>query len=159
MSIPPHLVLISEVLPVQRRDFTLSDPTLLNPNNANPLYDGEWLELDSSYKLVRGASGEGALPAWQLFAERGRYDTQAIAKAPVLFIGGYEAETTIVTLAGLAVGSALSVTDVTVDAASKRGLALTGTGSGEHMIVGYVTRVLSDRVRFWKVEPQWKHHA
>ena len=159
MSTPPHLTLISEVLPVQRRDFTLTDPTLLNPNNANPLYDGEWLELDSSYKLVRGGAGEGANPAWQLFAERGRYDTQAISKAPILFIGGYEAETSIVNLTGLSVGSPLSVNDVTVDATTKRGLALTGVTSGEHLIVGYVTRVLTSTVRFWKVEPQWKHHA
>jgi len=36
MSLAPNLTLISEVLPVQRRDFTLTDPTILNPNATNP---------------------------------------------------------------------------------------------------------------------------
>jgi hypothetical protein len=160
MSIPPFLTLISEVLPVQRRDFYVTDPTLLNPNNANPLIDGEWLELDSNYKLVRGASGEGTNPAWQMFAERGRYDTQAIGKVPVLFMGGYEAETQVATLTSLVVGSPLEVTDVTFQSLTRRGLALSATSSGEHLIFGYVTRVFSDRVRYWYPgTPVWKHHA
>ena len=78
MSIAPYMNLISEVLPVQRRDFYMADATLLNPNNANPVLDGEWLQLDSTYKLTRGASGNVAVPSWQLFAERGRFDTQSI---------------------------------------------------------------------------------
>ena len=55
MSNAPYLTLISEVLPVQRRDFYLADPTLLNPNVSNPILDGEWLALDSDYKLARGS--------------------------------------------------------------------------------------------------------
>lgn len=156
MSTPPYLTLISEVLPVQRRDFYAANTALLNPSNANPLLDGEWLELDSSYKLARG-SGEQAAPAWQLFAEKGRYDTQAIGKVPVLFMGGYEARSKIVDLAGLAVGNALVVQDVTVGGQTKRGLAKLGAGAGEHLIFGYVTRVLTDSVQFWHMTFDWKH--
>ncbi len=159
MSLPPYLTLVSEVLPVQRRDFYAADPTLLNPNNANPLYDGEWLEIDSNYKLARG-SGEAVNVSYVLFAERGRYDTQAIGKVPVLFMGGFEAETKIVNLSSLVVGSQLMVTDVTVNSQSKRGLALAAVSSGEHLLFGVVTRVFSDRIRFWYPGlPVWKHHA
>src|ERR1043166_6304071 len=104
MSQAPYFNLISEVLPVQRRDFYLADPTLLNPNVSNPILDGEFLSLANNDKLVRGSS-EQAAPAWQVFAERGRYDTQAIGKTVVLFIGGYEAESAIVDVSGAAVGA------------------------------------------------------
>jgi len=161
MSTPPYMTLISEVLPVIRRDFVIADPTLLNPNNANPLYDGEWLQLDTNYKAARGADGSGVheaiVPSWQLFAERGRYDTQSIQKAPLLFIGGYEAETSIYLVTGLSIGDPLVVQDVTIDGVTKRGLAKLPVGSGEHMIVGYVTRLPTGKVRYYKTEPHWKH--
>lgn len=161
MSTAPFLTLISEVLPVQRRDFAIANPALLNPNNANPLVDGEWLQLNSSYALARGADGSGIheaiVPSWQLFAERGRYDTQAIQKAPVLFMGGYEAECKVVNLTSAAVGAALVVADVTFQAVTKRGLAVLGAGTGEHLIFGYITRVYSDRLRYWCPNaPAWK---
>lgn len=154
MSTAPFLTLVSEVLPVQRRDFYLANPALLNPNNANPLLDGEWLQLDANYKIGRGADGSGTheaiVPSWQLFAERGRYDTQAIGKAPILFTGGYEAESKIVDLTGATVGSALVVQDVTFQAiAGRRGLKVLGAGTGEHLIFGFITRVFSDRLRYW----------
>lgn len=154
MSTAPYLTLISEVLPIQRRDFYMADPLLLNPNNAQPLLDGEWLQLDSSYNLARG-SGEQAVPAFQVFAERGRYDTQAIGKTSVLFMGAYEAETSVYTSTGLGVGDALVVQDVTVGGLTKRGVAKLGAGAGLHLIFGYVTRVLTGKVRFIR-ELGWK---
>lgn len=155
MSLAPNLNLLSDLVPVQKRDFYMADPTLLNPNVTNPVLDGEWLELDSSYKLVRGSS-EQAKPAWQLFAERGRYDTQAIGKAPVLFLGMYEAECSIVDTAGAAVGDALVVQDVTIGGLTKRGLKKLGVGGGEHMIFGYVTKVLSGKLRYIHIGFDWK---
>jgi len=162
MSTAPFLTLVTEVLPVNRRDFYISDPTLLNPNNANPLLDGEWLQLDSSYKAARGADGSGTheaiVPSWQLFAERGRYDTQAIGKAPVLFLGGYEAECKVVDVTGASVGNALVVQDVTFQSLTRRGLKVLGVTSGEHLIFAYVTRVFTDRLRYWCPNaPAWKH--
>lgn len=152
----PYMTLISEVLPVQRRDFPIANTALLNPGNANPLVDGEWLQLDSTYKLARG-SGTQATPAWQVFAERGRYDTQAIGKIPVLFIGGYEAETSIVDLTGLSVGDQLVVADVTVGGVAKRGLDKISAVAGNYLVFAYVTRLVgTDKVRYW-VNPGWKN--
>lgn len=143
----PNLELFSEVMPIQRRDFALAATDLLNPLNANPLLDGEFLELNASYQLARG-SGIQTAPAWVVFAERGRYDTQAIGKTVVLFNGGYEAESRIANLAGLSVGSPLMVSDVTVDALTKKGLLL--ATSGNRRIFGHVTRLPGNgRVRFW----------
>lgn len=148
MSLAPYLTLISELLPVQRRDFYLNDPTLLNPNNANPVVDGEFLELNASYKLVRG-TGNNLNPAFQLFAERGRYDTQAIGKAPVLFIGGFEAESAICDLTGMAINDMLVVADVTVGGLVKRGLKKIPAASGTYGVVGRVTRLPgSGKVRY-----------
>lgn len=144
----PNFNLVSELMPVQRRDFDLAVPDLLNPDNANPLLDGEFLELNASYQMVRG-SGEAAAMSWPVFAERGRYDTQAIGKTVLLFNGAYEAETRIADLTGLAVGDLLVVQDVTVDSLTKRGLA-EAAGAGQHFIVGQVTRLPGNgRVRFW----------
>lgn len=144
----PNFNLISEVMTVQRRDFTMAVTALLNPNNANPLIDGEWLELNASYQLIRG-SGAGSFMSHPVFAERGRYDTQAIGKVPVLFGGMYEAETRVADLTGLAVGDFLVVDDVTVDALTRKGL-LEASGAGRHYVVGQVTRLPgSGIVRFW----------
>lgn len=156
MSTAPYMTLVSEVLPIQRRDFYVANTALLNPLNANPILDGEWLELDSTYKLARGAGAPQATPAWQVWAERGRYDTQAIGKLPVLFIGGYEAETSICDVAGCSVGSQLVVANVTVGGQTKRGLDLIPAGAGQYLIFAYVTRLVgTTKLRYW-VNPGWK---
>lgn len=133
MSFAPNMTLLSPVLPVDRRDFPLADPTILNPVGANPLLDGEWLEFDSSQNLKR-ASGAGVNPAFAVFSERGRYDTQAIQKVPVLFLGPYHAQTLIFTATSIVAGSPLMVTDVTYQSLTRRGLALATSGN---MIVAY----------------------
>lgn len=149
MSIAPTLTLVSELLPVQRRDFALAVPGLLDPNNANPLVQGEWLGLNSSYQLARG-TGEQAKPTWQCHMERGRYDSQAIGKTMVLFIGGYEAYTTICDTTGLSIGDPLVVNDVTVGGLTKQGLKKP-SGAGAHTVVAYVTRLPSTGVvQFWR---------
>lgn len=148
MSTAPNFTLISELMSIQRRDFDLAVPDLLNPINANPLLDGEWLSINAAYQLARGA-GEVAKPTWPVFMERGRYDTQAIGKTMVLFGGFYEAETRIVNVAGLVVGDFLVVADVNVDGTVKKGL-IEAAGAGQHWVVGIVTKPPANgRVRFW----------
>ncbi len=134
---------------VDRRDFYVSDPTLLNPNSANPLIDGEWVELDDTYKVDRGSGNGGSQGAYQVFAERGRYDTQAIGKTPLLFLGGYEAETTVCDLTGVVVGMPLIIKDVTVGGLTRRGLARLPAGAGTYWTVARCTRLPGNgKVRF-----------
>jgi len=87
---------------------------VFNPDSANPLYEGEWLELTnaSAPKFTRGATGAptantgsvnqeasgtqtlGAVPCFMHFAERGRYDAQMTKKAHcVTGPGGFEFKT------------------------------------------------------------------
>ena len=152
MSFAPHLTLVTDLLPIIRRDFPLADTSILNPNATNPLLDGEWLQLNSSYQLTRGAAGDVVVPTWQVFSERGRYDTQAIGKVPVLFLGGYEAETDIADFTGLAVGDKLMVSDVTIGGQVKKGLKKT-TATGK-VVVAWVTRLIGSgadqKVRYYR---------
>lgn len=165
MSVAPYLTLISEVLPVQRRDFSVAVSAILNPDDANPLLDGEWLSLDAAYKLVRYSDTTAVVggatinygvtvPSFQVFAERGRYDTQAIGKVPVLMIGGYEAETTIANdpAGTMAVNDALIIASVTVGGvAGKKGLKKLPTDVGRYLVVGHVTRISGAKVRYLKL--------
>jgi hypothetical protein len=140
MSSAPNLTLISEVTPLMRRDFTLTDTTLLNPVAANPLVDGEWLEMDSASYTVKRGTGEAASNSWPVFSLRGQYDTQAIGKACLLYAGAFEAETSIVNTTSIVVGSFLVVADVTIGGLTKRGLKL-AAGAGQHMVVGVCTKL------------------
>jgi hypothetical protein len=97
--------LVSDIIPVVRRDFPLADGSLVDPFNTNVLIDGEWMVVNDAQKLVRatdiGTAGLKAKNAtrrvrsFPLFAERGRTDVQAIRKNVVLYGGWYEAETRI----------------------------------------------------------------
>jgi hypothetical protein len=151
----PNFVLISELQTLHRRDFPLADATLLPPLNSNALVDGEWLELNASYQLARGGAGEGTQAAvFPVHTERGRYDTQAISKVNVLYLGQYEAETVIADTTGIAVGTALVVNDVNTQGfASRRGLkARAGAQATGVVIVGFVTKTytlgVGGKVRF-----------
>jgi hypothetical protein len=135
----------SEFQTIHRKSFELADNAILNPNNANPLVIGEFLQLTTAYKMARG-SADGVVPAFCYFAEQGRYETQAIGKGPFLFGGFYEADTKVMdaTLEATitAVGQPLMVNDVTIGGVVKRGLsALPATPAGTEYVVGYVTRL------------------
>jgi hypothetical protein len=152
---------VTDVLPLQRRDFPLNDPTLAQPLNAVALVDGEWMVINSSYKLVRasdiatlgtaGGIGVASLRSFPLFAERGRYDTQAIAgtKMPIIFRGEYEFDTRIFDASAVC-GSGLAITTVmqglkvaTVALGGRNYCGLVGHGgSGDSSpVIGYVTRL------------------
>lgn len=147
----PNFTLISELQTLTRYDFTVTNPALLNPLNANPIVDGEWLELDSNYQLIRGAPGagvhEGTAPAHVVHTEQGRYDVQGLGKVNVLYLGMYEAET-YVTDTGYSptLGDRLTVQDVSFNSLTRRGLNV--AASTGKMVVGFVTKVYSGQKKF-----------
>jgi hypothetical protein len=132
--------LVSEFQVIQRRPFELADLTILNPNSANPILDGEFLRLNTSYKMYRDTVNPSVIPSYCYFAERGRYETQAIGKGPFLYMGWYEADTKIMDATGLGIGSYLEVDDVSIGGVNKRALKLQTTGYA----VGVVTRLPAD---------------
>lgn len=128
----------SPVEKVERRDFPVADRSILNPNGANPLLDGEFMELDATTptKVIRAG---GDKLCWAVFAERGRSDTQAVGKVPLLYMGAYEADTLIMDSTAMTHGAALMVDDVTIATLTKSGLKLHGGGS--ELVIGYVMRL------------------
>lgn len=137
--------LVSEFQTIHRRPFELVDPTILNPTATLPLLDGEFLELDqTTYKMLRGSANPSAVPTFAYFAERGRYEVQAIQKGPFLYLGPYEADTLIMDATSLQVGSKLEVGNVTFGGGTRRGLKLATSG----VVVGYVTRLPANNKNF-----------
>lgn len=137
--------LVSEFQTIQRRPFELAAPELLDPTNVNPLLDGEFLELNSTYKMARGTVNPALVPSFAYFAERGRYEVQAIQKGPFLFLGAYEADTLIFDPSGITtIGQKLEVNNVTIGPVTKRGLKIYSSG----LVVGYVTRLPGDNKNF-----------
>ncbi len=146
----------SDILATQRRDFALNDPTLANPLNAVALVDGEWMVINSSYKIVRATAiasvGDPALQtSYPLIAERGRYDVQANSqrKMPIIFMGDYEADTRIFDAAVsigsgapiTAAGQPLKVATITIGTRNYTGLVGHGGTADNNPIVGRVTRL------------------
>jgi hypothetical protein len=137
----PNFTLITELQVTLRRDFPLAVPGILNPLDSQPLVEGEWLELNSDYALVRGSTSPATtLAMFPIHTERGRYDTQAIQKATVLFAGPYEAETLVHgDLTGLGIGDSLEVTNITdAGGITRRGLIKAVSGKA---VVGFVTKL------------------
>lgn len=151
MSYAPHMELVTELLPLLRRDFYTD--LSLNPDAAEPLVDGEWLQLLDNYKCGRALSplaAEPVVPNYPVWAERGRYDIQAIGKVPLLMGPLYEFDTDIVNSShGFQVGDPAVVATVTAAGGSKKGLIKpSGTGV-QHLVVAWCTRLpASGKVRF-----------
>lgn len=152
---------VSDLLPIQRRDFALADKTLSDPLNAVALVDGEWMTLDASSKLIRGSAigtlatsggaGLAAVRTFPLFAERGRYDVRAMAekKMPILYRGDFEFDTRVFDAAasggsGAAITTmlqALKVGTVAIGSRNYCGLIGHGGSADTDPVVGYVTRL------------------
>jgi len=149
----------SRVSDVYRRDFPISDD-LKNPLAAEPVLDGEWLQLNTDTQAVRlagagapyvdaGADNAGLVPSFPVFAESGRYDVQVTGLCPLLYLNAFEAETKIYDSTGLYPGAPLEVADIEYPAGSgvdRRGLRLQSDPT--HFVVGRVIKLLADRVRF-----------
>lgn len=172
---------VTDILPLHRRDFALATPGLADPLDAVALVDGEWMVINSSYKIERatditthghdGAGGRAAQLAYPLFAERGRSDVLALAvrKMPIIFLGQYEFDTRIFDATDTwATGSAadtvgmplkvatISVANITGAARNFTGLVGHGGLSDPYPVAGYMTRKPADnggKLRFINALP------
>lgn len=147
---------VSDVLPIQRKDLSLADPSLALPDNAQALIDGEWVTIDSSYKWARAAAigtpGTAAtVRSFPVFFERGRSDRLGMAerKTTCLFRGEWEFDTRVYD-ASATVGSGAPISSVlqplkvaTITIGSRNFVGLVGHGGAADTspVVGYVTRL------------------
>lgn len=142
---------VSNLLQVQTRDFPLVDPDLANPFNAACLVDGEWMAVNSDYKLVRASdiatpAAAATLLSYPLWAERGRYDVQAMGerKMPVIYLNGaWEFDTRIFDATSMTHNCRVAVATITIGSRNYSGLVYNGTiaAPGAGITVGFVTRL------------------
>lgn len=135
------LEFIDDVIPLIRRSYELATGLSINPNATNPLLQGEWLEEFAADGLVatRGSVNPAIVPAYPIFSERGRSDTQAINKVSlILGPSGSQADTDIFDSTGITLGEGLCVADVTIASLTKRGLV---QASGAGKVVAYCTKL------------------
>ncbi len=134
---------------LNRPPFEVADKDLLNPRVASPkvpLMDGEFLQLNSEYKLVRAT--DLVAPAYALIEWSGAYETQASGKVAVLMGNTYMADTIVFDATSLVLHSPLQHGDVTVGGLTRRGLVLR---TATNLILGYVTKLPASnggRLRF-----------
>ncbi len=141
---------VSNLLQLQTRDYPLLDPTLANPMNSVCLVDGEWVSVDTNGKLIRASAiGTPADPAtllsYPLWAERGRTDVQAMGsrKAPLLYLGPWEADTRIFDATSMVHNGRVAVQTITLGGRNYSGLVANGTiaAPGAGITVGFITRL------------------
>lgn len=144
---------VSDILPIWRRDFSLADKTLADPNNALCIIDGEFLTLDTNYKLIRACdvtngSAVAAVKSFPCFSERGRSDRMGMSekKTDVLFRGEWEFDTRVFDAAA---GShpittplqGVKAATITIGTRNFVGLIGHGGSADTDPVVGYVTRL------------------
>lgn len=160
-----NVSIISGLEYVDRRDYYLTIPDILSPlytGTGGPLVEGEWLVLGTDQKLRRNVTGsapheETFVNTFMVWAENGRFDTQAIQKVPVIRWDQFEAVTYVVDTTGLVEGDRLVVKDITFDGiAGRRGLAK-ATGTGSHIIFGHFIKTVTENnrtgIQFFRVQP------
>lgn len=124
-----------------RRNFEIANPALLDPSQANSLIDGEYMQLDSSYKLIRSA--DASKPSFAIIEDRGDYGVQ-VHKRPAVVIGTYVAQTLVyaTAIASSPFGTALEVGTVnkaSLGGVNRAGLVARTTG----LVVGYIMKPAS----------------
>jgi hypothetical protein len=141
---PQTFKLTSEFISVLTRPFPAALPADLDPVGVRPLVMGEFLQLDSAYKMERGGDNNGAsldpaaVPSYAVFSEQGDYAVQATGKVSVLYMHSYEADTMIFDPTGLTLGEKLEVVDwEDAGGVVRRGLGQYVAGH----VVGHVTRL------------------
>lgn len=147
MSTVQTFKLVTELIPLIRRDLEVNSINFVDPEHADVILMGEFVELNDSYKLIRGSGSD--VPHFAVFVERGRSDIQAIRMLTTLYGGTYEADTLIFdATAPPALGAKLEV-DPAVTYNGKTVSGLKTWAAGAH--IGYVTRraaVNNDYLRF-----------
>jgi len=137
--------LVTEVLAQTRRDFEVNSPNFIDPEHADVILMGEYVELNAAYKLIRGTGGD--YPQFPVFVEKGRSDVQAIRMLTTLFLGGFEADSLIFD-GDPALGAKLEI-DPAISYLGKTVSGLKTWGAG--YVAGYVTRTKAtnnDYLRF-----------
>jgi hypothetical protein len=151
------LSLLTPVNDVFRRDFEMADSTLLDPTVTNALNQGEWVERDSTGKMVRVTAVSSKLPM-QVFSEKGDFSAQSIGKVAVLQLNAYEADTDMFDSAGVYVAGAteLTVDDFAISGVTRSALKVAASGNMVHAIATRAPADNGGKLRFQRISPYVK---
>lgn len=131
------------------------EPNPFNPDSERPLVEGEWLERTGADKVTRGGNnamassgnkdGQGVVPAFLYFNERGRYDVQLTKRAHIIQgPAGFEFRTRLCVdeFSAIDVGAAVAVFDYD-GPSGEWGLVrrVLGKATAGGFVIGRVTRV------------------
>lgn len=123
-----------------RKPLEVADLRLLDPTNVAvvPLIPGELVQLDATYKWVRGSSA--AAPSFFSVEDRGDYGIQASRKLSAIMGGGaFECDTIVYNTGLTTVGAAVqlgTVNNSLSGSVNRAGLVASAGG----LVLGYVTR-------------------
>lgn len=140
------------------RDYPADSTTVdyLTPTNANAIVLGEWFELTAATHGKKVARASGSLPSYCFYAEKGRTDIQTTGRIPLLVLGGYIADTKIMSATGLAEGDLLKVDTVAFSGVNRSALVAHAGAADSDFVVGHVIRLPAynnNYLRFQKVDP------
>lgn len=125
--------------------FDSTTQAFLNPQNANPLLMGEWVEPVTGGTTEEWQRATGALPCRCYYLERGRMEPQILGKGSVIEPGGWEAETQIMTAAGITEGAPLKVSaTVSFGGVNKSGIILHTGAADADWVIGYAVRLAAN---------------
>lgn len=111
---------------IARPPVEFADRTLLNPTNASALIEGELVQPDSTGKYGRATSA--TMHAFIFWDERGAGHMQATGRATILMHNGMIVEYPLVHASVTAVGTALGLSNFTLDAVTRAGLSTYSSG-------------------------------
>ena len=82
--------MLSRIDTLDVKSFATVHPDYVDPTDANALYEGEWMVLDSTGKKVQRASGNSAV-SYILFYQAGGMESQVLpgSKVPLVMGPGY----------------------------------------------------------------------
>jgi hypothetical protein len=130
----------------------VDDATMVDPDDATRVLQGEWVELAADSKVVRTTTPN--VIHFPMVDIPGQFDVQATSSISLLRFGNFEVDTSVYDTATLTtLGQAVEI-DVIAFAPgpNNRGIPTLWSGALPALLVGYVTKApASGRIRFQTV--------
>ena len=155
--------MLSRIDTLDVKSFATVHPDYVDPTDANALYEGEWMVLDSTGKKVQRASGNSAV-SYILFYQAGGMESQVLpgSKVPLVMGPGYLAETVLHT-GTINSNDPLTVAMASIDSVNRPVLsawaASSASGAHTEYLVGYAMYKTGDWLRFRAVQPYVVHYV
>jgi hypothetical protein len=125
--------------------YSVDDATMVDPQDATRVIQGEWVELTADDKVIRCTDEE--VLHFPMVDIPGQYDVQAVEGISVIKLGNFEVETTVYDTATLnTLGQPFMIDSIAfLPGPNNRGIPTLWLASPD-VLVGYVTKAPSSGV-------------